>query len=253
MHFSAASLPIHRMRLVHFSIYYRHKIVSVSLCGWSKLVDVYCNSSYHVRNIKTANFCCVPIATNNAVELKGIYDEMIGRRLKSQDLHIITEEISNLLSQRTLDTDSINSIAQIIRLIGKKCYYNQQFFDTISEVFQKAINEDLLLSILPCFLWTSSRARYYSPSLLNSVGPYILDNLKQYSIQDIDMIVNAYARLNHPFPELIQKMEKFLLSKNELQYERHLAWSVAWAGMVLKEYPKDLLSVILRDDYVKGM
>ncbi len=162
------------------------------------------------------------------------------------------EEIADILNQRYVFTNLLSPIARIIRSLGRLRIYEESFFQSISQILERTSNKSILLSILPSFLWACTKVRYYSPSLLDSCSGFITGYLNEYSSFDLATLVHAYAKLNHPLPQLISSIEKYLLNES-VEDNHHLAWTLAWSGMVMGEYPKELLSVILKDDYILGI
>lgn len=192
-------------------------------------------------------------------QLNQIYSDLTHDAIIKYDEHyidVVTDEITNILSQRSLDRASLQATGKIIRLLGNfhKFYYNQRFFDSLSEVILGAHDEEVMIHVLPSFLWTCCKLRYYPQSLLSHAGRYIPDNLRRFTIKDLSMVINAYAALNHPIPQLVSKAEELVLGGRALLLrEQILVWSLAWAGMVLQDYPQKLLQVILKDEYIEGV
>lgn len=195
-----------------------------------------------------------PIREDHSSNLKRIQHDISRRELKLNHVYLdnIATEISNLLSQETLNKESVSSIAKILRYVGKSLSYSQSFFDFISKHLLMTRSEEVLLGVIPSFIWACARVRYYSPTLLSSVGESLFDNLEKLSPLDVDMLMFSYAKLNHPLPGLVEKVEKWLLGRDEVLSQYRLPWTLAWAGMVLMQYPKQLLSLILTDEYIEG-
>lgn len=193
---------------------------------------------------------------SNAAKLKQIHSDITGGKLVRDGSYIdsVSADICSMLSQPSLlSRDDLRSVAKVIRLFRYPAtsYYDREFLDALSEVLLSTRNEAVLNCILPSFLSVCDALRHYHPLLLSHAGPYILDNLRLFNTMEVDSIVHSYAKLNHSLPRLVPEVEKWVLRHSHMVYN-NLFWTLAWAGMVFAEYPKELLSVILNDKYIEG-
>ena len=205
----------------------------------------------------TVGCCTVSRAErSNVSKLKQIHTNITGGKLVRDSSYInsVSADICSMLSQPSLSMEDIRGITKVIHLFrnpGTR-YYDRKFLDALSEVLLGTRNEAVLNCILPSFLSVCDALRYYHPLLLSHTGGYILDNLHRFNSMEVDSIVHSYAKLNHHLPQLIPEVEKWVLQHPDMVYN-NLFWTLAWAGMVFAEYPKELLTVILNDKYIKGM
>ena len=181
-------------------------------------------------------------------------------QLSSTHLHdammpTITEEVSNALVQPPVEPSVLNVVARLFRLLGNMSthFYRDSLYQSLSEIFLEVKDEDVLINVVPSFLWGCSKARYYPSSLMDYYGKFVMDNLQRFKIPDLDKIMYAYTKLYHPLPGLIPSLEKLCLSNTTLLSSQHrLAWTIAWAAMVFQDYPRDLLSLILNKEFIEG-
>ncbi len=167
----------------------------------------------------------------------------------------ITEEVSNALNQAPIEPSLLRVMSKLFRLLGNMSmhFYRESFFDSLSDALLETKDEDVLMSVMPSFLWGCSKARYYPSSLMASYGQYVMDNLERFKITELDNIVYSYTKLYHPLPGLITGLGKLCLSDKVLLSDRHrLAWTMTWAAMVFHEYPRDFLRHILDKDFIEG-
>ena len=166
---------------------------------------------------------------------------------------VISQEVCELLSRTSLDRHTVDVIAKILRSFGFNQPYNQEFFDLISGALLKTTDESVFNALLPSFLWVCARCKHYPKPLLSRAGAYLLDNLHQFNSQDLNMMVHAFAVFNHRVPGLVHAVEKWFFANEVLSCGNHLPWSLAWAGMVFSEYPREMLKAVLKDNYIEGM
>lgn len=223
---------------------------------------VSCCSGRHISRRKqklgTVGHCSIVSRAepSNAAKLKQIYSNITGGRLARDSSYIssVSADICSMLSQPSLSKNDLRGIAKVICLFRYPAtsYYDRGFLDALSEVLLGTRNEAVLNCILPSFLSVCDTLRHYHPLLLSHAGGYILDNLRLFNTMEVDSIVHSYAKLNHYLPRLIPEVEKWVLQHPHMVYN-NLFWTLAWAGMVFAEYPKELLTAILNDKYIEGM
>ena len=203
--------------------------------------------------------------SDHQYRLNNIYSDISKGRLQQDTSYIetVTGEVTAILSQSSLDKDVdstlVLALAKVFRLFGTVRFYErapelQGFFDSVSEVLVSVRHEEVLRHLLPSFLWSCSKVRYYNSSLMSHVGEFVLDFLPRFSFQDLNMAVYTYACLNHHLPELVSGLQRLLLSSAALRQPaaQYLVWTLVWAAMVFRDYPKDLLSHVLTDEYIEG-
>lgn len=167
-------------------------------------------------------------------------------------INTIKDELTDVLSRATPpDKGTSRTITNLFHVLcHDHDFYDQAFFDSVSYVLLTSNSEDMYLCLLPTFLQLCSFKRYYPRPLLAHVGQFILDNVGRFDYKALDMIVTAHARLYHHLPQLVSKCEGQLLDSGDVWIERRLAWKLAHAGMLFRDYPKELLTVILNDNYI---
>ena len=188
----------------------------------------------------------------------------LGNGVLAQDktyIQTVSGEVSSILSSSTLESETLYAVAKLIRMVGNLNLYRdvdkvQCFFDSVACALTMSGSEEVLKKLVPSFLWSCSKVRYYNQALMSHLEQFILDNLQYFTYKDLNMIVYAYAHLNHFLPGLMSRVEQHLLvsgSLTELQsQDQRLVWTVAWAAMVFMDYPTELLRRILTDDYITG-
>lgn len=220
--------------------------------GHSSICSSQCVQSVSRKNHSTSS----DILSDSQIVQKLYTDISKGGLWQDKSLIInVTHKVTNILSRATLPNKyTSQAITNLIFLLGSLPYfYDQDFYDSVSAALLTSNEEDLFLHVLPCFLWSCSKRQHYPQPLLERAGQFIIDNLAKFNDRDLSMIVTAYSRLNHHLPQLISKVEKRLLSSGDVQTGRHLSWTLAWAGVVFKDHPKELLTIILNDEYIQGM
>lgn len=186
--------------------------------------------------------------------LRNIQLSIYRGRLESDTSYtkVISQEICELLGRASLDRYTVETIAKILRLFGFNQPYDQEFFDSVSGALLKIENESVFSALLPSFLWVCARCKHYPRALWTRAGAYLLDNLSQFTSQDVNMMIHAFAMFNHRIPGLIHKIEKWFFENEVLSCGNHLPWSLVWAGMVFSEYPREMLKAVLKDKYIEG-
>lgn len=165
---------------------------------------------------------------------------------------VIGHEVCEMISGESIDSATLNNMGKVLRLFGFNLLYDQDFFDAISGALLKTQNETIFNALLPSFMWVCSRRQHYPAALFSEAGNHILSNMRRFTSPDINMMVHAFAKFNHHVPGLIDQIEQWFFVNQSLDYRNHLPWTLAWAGMVFAEYPKEMLMAILRDDYIEG-
>ena len=194
--------------------------------------------------------------------LDKIYSDIADGRLGKDPSYIetVTGEVTSILSQPSLDRNTVQAVTKVVRLFGTRAFLEHmqsqiKFFDSVSEVLVSVKHDVVWRHLLPSFLWSCSKVRYYNSSLMSHVGEFVLDFLPRFSFWELNMVVYTYACLNHHLPELVSGLQRLLLNTRAyLQpFTQYLVWTLVWAAMVFRDYPKDLLTHILTDKYIQGI
>ena len=165
----------------------------------------------------------------------------------------IVEQLLNSLNSKEMDYDTCSLVDRIMRDMSVVGMYHERSFDMLAKFLTSETNEMVMRLVVPAFVGLCSRVRYYNPSFLDTAGQYTLNNVRNLDYPQLACIVHGMAQLNHPIPSLIPELEKVLLEGDTYLKERRLAWMVVWAGMILSEYPSNLMQVMLMDSYIKGI
>lgn len=208
--------------------------------------------------------CCYSTVSTvvrcNLTKLSEIHQEISnGRLLRDESyIQVVTDQILSTLSRGVLNSNQdLQATAMAMRAIAKNsplnCFSHQEMFDQIAEGLLRTLDESTFRVLLPSFLMACKSQRYYNPLLMSHAGKYVIANLKHFDQNEVGTIVHAYARLNHPLPHLIPEVERLILTKHPSNVSSHLLWNLAWSGMVFSEYPKEILTRILTDDYIEGI
>lgn len=218
-------------------------------------------------NIYSSQWQCVTVRTQyystsdrltDFQKLGELHADISGGRLGRDRsfINTVTHEVTNVLDGATQPNKyTSQALFNLLYLLGRlRYFYDLPFYDSVSDMLLTLNNEDVYLCLLPVFLWSCANKQYYPRPLLEHVGQFILDNMAKFNSKDLSMIVTACSRLNHHLPQLIPRVEKRLLYSGDLQnvIEMYLAWDLAWAGIVFKDHPKELLTVVLSDGYIQG-
>lgn len=194
---------------------------------------------------------------NSISKLKTIQHNVYQGTLLREDEYIdhVTTELTEMLTRTQHNTYELHAIAKFVRLFGhfRMCPYNQAFFDAISDALGETRDENLLKIILPSFMWVCGRRHHYPSRLMRQTSQFLLDSLHELTTTDISMLVHSYAKLNHHLPGLVGRVEAWFLERNEMAFENHLPWTLAWAGMVFGEFPREMLVQLLNDEYIEGI
>lgn len=200
------------------------------------------------------------VERGNLTELNNTHQEISeGRLLRDESyIKVVTGQILSTLGRGMLNSkQDLQATAMVMRAIAKNSPPNsfglQEMFDQIAEMLLRTHDESILQVLLPSFLMACKSLRYYNPSLMSHAGKFVIDNLKNFDQNEVDTIVHAYAKLNHHVPNFIPEIERWILMKHPNNVSSHLLWSLVWCGMVFSEYPKEVLSRILTDDYIEGI
>jgi hypothetical protein len=195
---------------------------------------------------------------NNLAKLRAIQEEVVrGRLLRDQSyMKVVNGELISVLhgSIKNSDTD-LQAAAEVLRVIGRKGPFilqDFQLFDSISRILLETDDEHVLRVLLPPFLMACKYLRYYNATLMSHAGEYVINNLDRFSQGELSRMVHAFAELNHHAPHLVAEVERFLLTKRLMYVNPYLLWNLAWYGMIFQEYPKEVLPLILTDDYITG-
>lgn len=178
-----------------------------------------------------------------------------GRLLRDKPyFQVVADQILSTLCRGTLNSNQdLQATAMVVRAIAKNGPPNcASQFDQIAEELLRTCDENTLRILLPSFLMACKSQRYYNPLLMSHAGKFVMDNLKHFNQNELGAIVHAYAKLNHPLPRLIPEVESLVLAKHPSNVSSHLLWNLAWSGMVFSDYPKDVLTRILTDEYIEG-
>lgn len=167
-------------------------------------------------------------------------------------VEVISHEVCEIVSSESVDSATLDSVGKVLRLFGFHQLYDQNFFDAVSNALLKTQSETVFNALLPSFMWVCSRRQHYPMELFSRAGDHILSNFNRFTSPDMNMMVHAFAKFNHHVPGLIHGIEQWFFANERLDYRNHLPWTLAWAGMVFSEFPKEILTAILSDDYIEG-
>lgn len=165
----------------------------------------------------------------------------------------VVEELLYTLSQKDMDSKVCTLIDQVLKGMARNEMYREDSFDLLANTLLSTSSEIVMQQVVPAFLGLCAKVRYYKPSLMNVAGCYAMDNMKCFRHDQLVNLIYSMGQLNHPFPALFSKLETYLLADDTYLKARHIAWMVVWSGMIHAVYPKDLMSVMLQDSYIKGM
>lgn len=165
---------------------------------------------------------------------------------------VIGHEVCEIISGGTTDSATLNNMGKVLRLFGFHQPYHQDFFDAVSDALLQTQNETIFSALIPSFMWVCSRRQHYPAALFSRAGGHVLSNMRRFSSPDMNMIVHAFAKFNHHVAGLIHQIEEWFFANETLDPRNHLPWTLAWAGMVFAEYPKQMLTAVLTDDYIEG-
>lgn len=199
------------------------------------------------------------INESNLVKLNDMQKEISEGILFRDDSYIkvVSSQVMSVLCNGLQSSDGdLQAAAMIMRTIARNSPLtlnsHQELFDSVSEMLLRTQDEIVLRVFLPSFLMACKSLRYYNSPLMTHTSKYVIDNLSNFTQSELSVIVHAYAKLNHHLPHLISEVEGLVVAKNLRTANSHLLWNLAWCGMVFSEYPKEVLTHILTEDYIEG-
>ena len=136
---------------------------------------------------------------------------------------------------------------------GKACFYDEELFAAFATLLLG--KRDLLLERPLFFIalsWCCAKARFYSEPLMQSIAEYSLRNLMKFKHRDLALLVYSFATLNCRHKDLLKSAIDRIVSDPNHDTDIQTCWMTAWAAMVMEQYPVDLLSQMLTDDYMKS-
>jgi len=130
------------------------------------------------------------------------------------------------------------------------------FFDTLSKCFVNTTSEVVMKRVLPHFMGMCTAVRHHDVKFLEKAAGYLSDNHHDFYDANICPMLHGLAQLYFPSKALAVAVEERLLksfSRIDEYWGSRLAWTLAWYGMVHRQYPVRLLQKILKDEYIRGM
>lgn len=203
-------------------------------------------------------FSSSTVIDSNLVRLNNMHREISGGKLLRDEAYIkvVNNEVLSVLSNGLRNPEDLYATARVMRALAKNCPFifhsHEELFDSVSEILLRTQDDYMLRILLPSFLMACKSLRYYSPSLMSYAGGYIIENLKNFTQNELATIVHAYAKLNHCLPGLVLAVEDLVVAKNLRTADSYLLWNLVWCGMVFSQYPEKVLSLVLTEDYIEG-
>lgn len=165
----------------------------------------------------------------------------------------VCEELSSSLSRTGLCTNVVTILCSILRVMRDIEMYDKDSFDLMASCLQNTSSELVMQRIVPHFINLCTKVRYYNPSLLDWICPYVVDNINWWNPRQLLSLVHCYGQFNHHYPPFTSAVEKYLIQDNLYLSSKVLAWIALWAGMIHLDMPKELAGLMLKDSYIEGM
>ena len=167
--------------------------------------------------------------------------------------NILMQDISMKERRLVWGRDYDLSLISLFWAFGKLRFYNEELFAAFATLVLG--KPDLLLQsphFFTALSWCCAKARFYSEPVMQSIAEYSLRNLTKFNHRDIGLLVYSFAALNCKHHDLLEAAIDKVLSGPSPIANAQVYWTIAWAAMVLEQYPVELLSQMLTDDYMKG-
>lgn len=136
---------------------------------------------------------------------------------------------------------------------GKVCFYDEELFASFASLLLG--KPDFLLQ-RPLFFvalsWCCAKARFYSEPVMQSIAEYSLRNLTKFKYRDLALLAYSFASLNYRHHDLLKSAMDRILGDPNHSADIQTCWMTAWAAMVMEQYPVELLSHMLTDNYMKS-
>ena len=207
---------------------------------------------YVVANAAKLNLRSVYQILSVMIEKRIATKEVVGSCAKSV-AHTLSLDVPNVTDR--LDVWGANypsSLANLLWAFGRVLFYDEELYATFASLIQG--EADPLLHT-PRFIsnlaWSCAKVRFYSESLMDSIADLSLRTLAKFKNQDLALLLYSFAFFNCMHLDLFNAAVDKVVGDPDHLDNTKLCWTVAWASMVLEQYPEKLLSEILTDDYLK--
>ena len=195
-------------------------------------------------------------------DISQVLNVIIEKKVATPDiLRALAKAVSSILMQdisvkdRWLvwggDYDS--SLNSLLWGFGKVCFYDEELFAAFTNLMLGKL--DLLLqkpNFFTALSWCCAKGRFYSEPVMQSIAEYSLRNLTEFNHRDISLLVYSFAVLNCRHYDLLKSAIDKVLNHPSHITDIQASWVTAWAAIVLEQYPVELLSQILTDNFMKS-
>lgn len=203
------------------------------------------------------------LENSSKLNLRSIYQillVMIEKKIATKDiLKTFSKAVANILAQdipvverwEVWGSHYPQSLCNLLWAFGKVNFYDEELFLAFASLVEGEPDSVLLT---PRFLsnlsWSLAKVRFYSESLMGLIADLSMRDLTKFTNQDLALLLYSFGVLNCMHLQLFNGVvEKVVDDPNHLENAK-LCWIVAWVAMVLNQYPEQLLSEILTDDYL---
>ncbi|GIL62559.1 hypothetical protein Vafri_16756 [Volvox africanus] len=121
----------------------------------------------------------------------------------------VRQEVLHRLQQREMDPQALTNICYCLATSN---YYNEELYETVATAAARSL-ERYGPALASRLVWSTSRARHYSPQLLTAFSNYIRPRLAECSPLDLVAAATAMAQFHHYEPDLFRALAGEALSR----------------------------------------
>ncbi|GLI62275.1 hypothetical protein VaNZ11_004882 [Volvox africanus] len=121
----------------------------------------------------------------------------------------VRQEVLHRLQQREMDPQALTNICYCLATSN---YYNEELYEAVATAAARSL-ERYGPALASRLVWSTSRARHYSPQLLAAFSNYIRPRLAECSPLDLVAAATALAQFHHYEPGLFRALAEEALSR----------------------------------------
>lgn len=160
--------------------------------------------------------------------------------------------VSNILDSNTERKVGIN-LGKLFWVFGKVRHHDEQLCASISNYIVNG-NKDLFAPwMTTAIIWYFARVRYYDPEVMEVVAKYALAHVDKYAYRELSSLVYSFGYLNHHHSDLMSAVARRLAGESSVEGNEQTYWMFVWSSMVMDLPFPDVLSLVLTEDFIKGL
>lgn len=189
-----------------------------------------------------------------------ILSVMIGKQLATRDIFMVcARTVTNILTRDIPVSDRCEVwgnfypgvLNGLLRAFGKCKFCDEDLYHAFASLVEGAPDPYLQTSkFISNMSWSCGKVRFYSESLMDSIADHSLRGFPTFSNQDIAVLLYGFGALNCSHLDLFHTMVERVVGDEDHLTNHILCWTIVWVGMVLEQYPGNLLSRMLTDDFL---